>query len=196
MQKEEAEYVEFMKQFTTINEVPGYSPSCRREATMQEDAEEAEYRKFMKQFFPEQKDTRFMDLAKKVKSHLKKFSVDYANDHYDSRFISQCKETTSLFTLIIDNVEYIFGEPRFRKYSKNGYSFVQICISKCAELYTAISAKYDSLRVMNKRSNPTLRKTKIDALNTIQNAKNIMCKHYTANPVEKETVEHLITKHI
>ena len=69
---------------------------------------------------------------------------------------------------------------------------MQICINKCSHLYNEITTKYDLLRLAKKRSNPTLRAVKGEALNTIEKAKKILCKHYIEHPVEKETVEYVI----
>jgi hypothetical protein len=98
-----------------------------------------------------------------------------------------------MFKLLADNIEYISSEIRFRKSQKSGkYSFMQICISKCSQFYTDINAKYDLFRSTSKRSNPTLRSAKIEAIIAIQNLKRLVHKYYIEQPVEKETIEYII----
>ena len=136
---------------------------------------------------------KFTEFAKIIKDHLRNF-YNYTNEYNaEVRLIMQCKESTVLFKLIADEIDYISSDPRYRIKQKNGgYSFMQICISKCSKLYAEIAAKYDSFRRANKRINPTLRAAKIEALSTIQNAKRLVHKYYIDRPVEKETIEYII----
>ena len=139
-------------------------------------------------------DKKFVEFAKVVKAHLNKF-YSYTNEpNAEVRLSSQCNEITIMFKLIMDNIDYISSDPRFRKYRKNGeYSIMQVYISKCVQLYTEISAKYDLIRRNSKRANPALRSAKIEAMDTIEKAEHILCKYYTEKPVEKETVEYLMS---
>lgn len=108
--------------------------------------------------------------------------------------INQCQNIEQLYNYIIDNIEYISNESQFRKYQKSGGdSFMQVCIRKCVNIAEEINRKYDRLRKVNVRSDPTMRSAKISALATVENAKNILCKYYIERPVEKETVEFLLT---
>jgi hypothetical protein len=136
-------------------------------------------------------DKKFIEFANIVKAHLSKF-YGFTQEP-TMRLVSQCKEITKLFKLLADNIEYISSDIRFRRSQKNGrYSFMQICISKCSQLYAEIDAKYDSFRRTNKRANPTLRSAKIEALSAIQNAKRLVHKYYIDRPVETETIEYII----
>ena len=136
-------------------------------------------------------DKKFTEFANIVKAHLSKF-YGFTQEP-TARLVSQCKEITALFKLLADNIEYISSDIRFRKYQKNGgYSFMQILIVKCSQLYAEIDAKYDSFRRTNKRSNPNLRSAKIEAISAIENAKRLVHKYYTDRPVETETIEYII----
>ena len=108
--------------------------------------------------------------------------------------INQCQNIEQLYNYLVTNIEYVSKEPQFRKYRKfGGDSFMQVCIRKCVDIAEEINRKYDRLRKVNVRSDPTMRSAKISALATVENAKNILCKYYTENPVENETVETLLT---
>lgn len=135
----------------------------------------------------------FNEFTRPIQLHLSNFIEHATQSNQEYRLILQCKEVIAMFKFIADNGDYIRNEPRFRNYQKNGgYSFMQICINKCSHLYKEITTKYDLLRLAKKRSNPTLRAVKGEALNTIEKAKKILCKHYIEHPVEKETVEYVI----
>ncbi len=155
-------------------------------------------------------DSRFSKFSEIINTHLK--AVIYNNEPTtdenfilqcrdepipDEHFILQCKDITGLFTLFIENVEYISYNPRFRMYRKDGnYSFMQVCIRKCIQIYNELSIKYANIIGNSKDPKPELFAAKKEAMTAIQEAEHILCKYYTENPVENETAEDLIANYL
>jgi hypothetical protein len=105
---------------------------------------------------------------------------------------SQYENIRDMYDFIVANAEYISTDKEFRKpVKKTGYSFMQSCIRKCFDLKIAIFEQYKVVKSENYKLK--LCSAELACLKSIDKAFFVLSKYYEENPVEKESIEEMLS---
>ena len=135
--------------------------------------------------------TTFMETNFAVLNHLNYTHIPglTRSESFKRKLETICK----IFNHIRGKAVYIATNDLFRKPAKkSGFSFMQHAIRKCPFLIENIENVYDDIRDSVTRIDPELRREKRNTIDLLKTVQDILCKLYTENSNEKESVQTLL----
>lgn len=135
--------------------------------------------------------TTFMETNFAVLNHLNYTHIPGLT--HSEAFKRKLETICEIFNYIKGKAVYIATNYLFRKPTKkSGFSFMQHAIRKCPFLIENIENVYDNIRYSVTRIDPELRREKRNTIDLLKTVQDILCKLYTENSNEKESVQTLL----